>query len=324
MTFFVILIALFLAMNVGANNTAAEMEAAYRAGVRTKKEALVLIAVFVILGAIIVGLPVVKTLGGGLVPQRTFKAYFYIVFVVMAVAAVFDFISNIFKISIPTSYAIVSSIAAVGLYYKSLSVDKSLMILKWWIVSPIVVFIVVFLVGKFLNLKFIKSLGKLKTRGKVKALLGAMLSFSGCYVAFAGGANGAAKAMGPVVAAGMIDNRWGVLLGGVGIAAGALIFGKIALEAGDREIAEIGFVRAILIEVICATVLLLASLDGIPLSVSVTVSSSLIGLGCADLGFRQSLRRHHAIRAGFIWFVVPLVSVGLTYFFLHTLGHIFK
>lgn len=324
MTFFVILIGLFLAMNVGANNTAAEMEAAYKSGVRTKKEALVLIAVFVILGAIIVGLPVVKTLGGGLVPQRTFKAYFYIVFVVMTVAAVFDFISNVFKISIPTSYAIVSSIAAVGLYYKSLSVDKSLMILKWWIVSPIVVFIVVFLVGKFLNLKFIKSLGKLKTRGKVKALLGAMLSFSGCYVAFAGGANGVAKAMGPVVAAGMIDDRWGVLLGGVGIAAGALIFGKTALETGDREIAEIGFVRAILIEVICATVLLLASLDGIPLSVSVTVSSSLIGLGCADLGFWQSLRRHHAVRTGFIWLVVPLASAGLTYFLLHTLSFIFK
>jgi phosphate/sulfate permease len=53
MMFLTVLIAIFLAMNVGANNAAAEMEAAYRTGVRTKKEAVALIAIFVILGAII-------------------------------------------------------------------------------------------------------------------------------------------------------------------------------------------------------------------------------------------------------------------------------
>ena len=324
MTLFAILIAMFLAMNVGANNTAAEMEAAYRRGIRTKKEALILIAIFVILGAIIAGLPVVKTLGSELVPQRTFKEYFYIVFVVMAVAAAFDFISNIFKVSIPTSYAIVCSIAAVGLYYKSLSIEESTMILKWWIISPIAAFVTAFIVGKFLNLKFIKPLFEREVSGRIKVLLGAMLTFSGCYVAFAGGANGAAKAMGPIVAAGIMDKRWGVLLGGAGIAAGVLIFGKSALETGDREIAEIGFVKAILIEVISATVLLLASFDGIPLSVSVTVSSSLIGLGCADLGFWQSLRKHHLIKTVLVWLVVPVASVGLTCSLLHILGLVLK
>ncbi len=74
MPFFIILIAVFLAMNVGANNAAAEMEAAYRTGVRTKKEALILISIFVILGAIISGLPVLKTLSEGIVPVRTFDA----------------------------------------------------------------------------------------------------------------------------------------------------------------------------------------------------------------------------------------------------------
>lgn len=319
-----ILIALFLAMNVGANNTAAEMGASYSSGVRTKKEALTLIAIFVILGAIIAGSPVLKTLGGELVAARSFKAYFYVIFVVMAVSAAFDFIWNIFRVSIPTSYAITCSIAAVGLYYNTLSSEIAVKILKWWLISPIVAFAAAFVMGKLLNLRLVKSPDPFKAGFKLRSLLGSMLSLSGCYVAFAGGANGVGKAMAPVLAAGFIDRPWSVLLGGMGMAVGALIFGKGALETGDKEMAQIGFVKATFVELICATVLLIASLRGIPLSVSVTVTSSLTGLGCADLGFLESARKHHLLRTFFIWLVVPLISIGLTYFLLHILTLILK
>ncbi|MDD4879157.1 MAG: inorganic phosphate transporter [Candidatus Omnitrophica bacterium] len=324
MPFFIILIAVFLAMNVGANNAAAEMEAAYRTGVRTKKEALTLIAIFVILGAIISGLPVLKTLSEGIVPIRTFKSYFYIVFVIMAVSAAYDFISGIFKVSIPTTYAIVSSIAAAGIYYESMDVEKYTDILIWWFLSPICIFVVAFAIGKLLNSKSAKGRRYLKEEKKGRALLGALLTFSGCYVAFAGGANGVGKAMAPVVAAGFIDTRWGVLIAGIGIAAGALIFGKAALETDEREMGEIGFVRAIIIELICATALLTASISGIPLSVSVTVTASLTGLGCADLGIMPSLKKHHIVRNLLMWLIVPFTSAWLTYLLLHLLTVILK
>lgn len=324
MPFFIVLIAVFLAMNVGANNAAAEMEAAYRTGVRTKKEALILIAIFVILGAIIFGLPVLKTLSEGIIPIRTFKSCFYIVFVVMAVSAAYDFVSSIFKVSIPTTYAIVSSIAAVGIYYDTMAAERYVDILVWWFLSPILAFGIAFIIGKILNLKAVKDFHRLKAEGKMKAILGAMLSFSGCYVAFAGGANGVGKAIAPVVAAGFIDTRWGILIAGVGIAVGALIFGKVALETDEREMGEIGFVRAIFIELICATALLVASINGIPLSVSVTVTASLTGLGCADLGIKQSLKKHHIIRNLVMWLIVPFTSAWLTYFLLHFLKIILK
>ena len=324
MTFFIILIAVFLAMDVGGNNAAAEMEAAYRTGVRRKKEAIALIAIFVILGAIISGLPVLKGLSGGLVPIRTFKSYFYIVFVVMAVAAAYDFIASAFKVSIPTTYAIVSSIAAVGIYYETLNANFYVDILVWWFLSPIAAFCAAYAVGKFLNLKVVKYFHFLKEESKVKTSLGAMLTFSGCFVAFAGGANGVGKAMAPIVAAGFLDTGWAVLIGGAGIAAGAVIFGKSALETGDRELGEIGFVRAIFIELICATVLLLGSINGIPISVSVTVGAALTGLGCADLGVKASVRKHHFFRMVSMWVVVPFTSAWLTYFLLHLLKVILK
>ncbi len=327
MVFFYILIALFLAMNVGANNTAAEMGAAYGSGIRTRKEAITLIAIFVILGAIISGSAVMKTLGAGtgaLVGDRPFKLFFYVIFVFMAVSAAFDFISSIFKVSIPTSYAIVSCIVAIGLYYNTLAVDKALVILKWWGISALAAFVAAFILGKILHFKFAKSLSGLKESGRARTVLGALLTFSGCFVAFAGGANGAAKAMGPLVAVGITTVSWGLLLGGAGIAAGALIFGKTALEHSDKEITEIGLVKAILIEMICGAVLLSASFNGIPVSVSVAVSSGLMGMGCADMGFFQSLRKHHFVRTCFIWLAVPVASMGLTYFLLHILSVILK
>ncbi len=307
-------------MNVGANNSASEMAAAYKAGVRTRKEALILIAVFVVLGAIIAGSPVVKTLGGDLVPARSFKAYFYVIFVVMAVSAAFDLISRV-RTTVPTTYAIVSSIAAVGIYYKTISVDTCLKILTWWIISPLAAFLAAFILGNVLHFKFSRSLNETKQDNKkFRLFLGAALTFSGCLVAFAGGANGAGKALGPLVAYGVIDKPWAVLLGGAGIAAGALIFGAGALETGEKEITEIGFVKAILIECICAAVLLLASFKGVPVSVSVTVTSSLMGLGCADSGFFQSAKSHRLIRTCLIWFIVPISSAVFTYFILHFLG----
>lgn len=324
MTFFAVLIAVFLAMNVGANNSSAEMGAAYGAGVRTKKEALTLIAIFAILGAIIAGLPVVKTLGGGLVPERTFKAHFYIIFVVMAVASLFDFLANLFKTPIPTTHAMVCSIVGVGLYYKSLSVQKFLTIVSWWVISPIIAFVLAYIVGKYLYFRVLHYLSGLQSADEIKALLGAILTFSGCYVAFSGGANGAAKAMGPVVAAGIVDLRWGVLLGGAGISIGALLFGGGVLETVGKGITEIGVVRAIFVEFICATIVFLASLSGIPVSISETVTSSVIGLSCAKSGFKQTARNQHVIRIGFFWLGVPLASIGFTYFLLHALNSIFK
>ena len=63
-----IILSTFLALNIGANNSAAAMATAYGAGVRTKREAVILIAIFAVFGALLAGAPVVETLGKGIVP----------------------------------------------------------------------------------------------------------------------------------------------------------------------------------------------------------------------------------------------------------------
>lgn len=58
-----IVLSTFLALNIGANNSAASMATAYGAGARSKREALILIAVFALIGSLVAGAPVIKTMG---------------------------------------------------------------------------------------------------------------------------------------------------------------------------------------------------------------------------------------------------------------------
>ena len=65
-----VIFCLALAVNVGGNNSAAEMGPAFGAGVRSKKEAVLLIAIFSIMGAILAGGHVVQTVGVTLSPLQ--------------------------------------------------------------------------------------------------------------------------------------------------------------------------------------------------------------------------------------------------------------
>ncbi|MCZ7363092.1 MAG: inorganic phosphate transporter, partial [Candidatus Methanoperedens sp.] len=63
------LVAVFMGINIGGNNAAAAMGAAYGAKARTKYQAVVLIGIFSFLGAVLSGGEVIKTLGKGILPS---------------------------------------------------------------------------------------------------------------------------------------------------------------------------------------------------------------------------------------------------------------
>ena len=89
-----------------------------------------------------------------------------------------------------------------------------------------------------------------------------------------------------------------------------------------KKITDIGIVRAILVEATCATIILIASLAGIPVSLGETVTSGIIGLGCAKSGFAATFRNEHVMRIWLFWISGPFFAFGLT-FLLLSLGHWF-
>lgn len=303
----------FLALNVGANNSGVSFGAAYGAGARTKKEALILISIFVLLGAIISGAPVIETMGKSIVPDTVLSSQMGLVLIVLLISIFFITWANILKIPVATTHAIVCAIAGVGLYMKALDTDKLLEVVGWWVVTPLIAFTINFLLGKYLYFKTLKFLTDRYSEGSIFKIFSIFLTISGAFVAFSAGANNSANAAGPLVGMGLMTSTTGALLAGIGMSIGALLFGGRVLETVGKEIAEICILRAVSVELIAGTLILLASIKGIPVSLAEIITSGIIGFSCALHGFKETFDNKHVIRIGFFWLVVPFIAIGVSF-----------
>ncbi|ASJ16664.1 phosphate permease [Thermococcus chitonophagus] len=112
------------------------------------------------------------------------------------------------------------------------------------------------------------------------------------YVALAHGANDVANAIGPVAAVYTIATmgmagakvpvpRWILALGGLGIAIGVATYGYRVMETVGKKITELTNTRGFTIDFSAATVVLIASWLGMPISTTHTVVGAVIGVGLA-------------------------------------------
>ena len=112
-----------------------------------------------------------------------------------------------------------------------------------------------------------------------------------CYVAFSHGANDVANAIAPV--AGILPLAQGELtltaqiptellaLGGIGIAAGCLTWGRKVMKTVGGRITSLTNTRGFSVDFGAATTVLVASKIGLPISTSHTVVGAVIGVGLA-------------------------------------------
>ena len=112
------------------------------------------------------------------------------------------------------------------------------------------------------------------------------------YVALAHGANDVANAIGPVAAVYAVASmglsgmkvpvpRWILAMGGLGIAVGVATYGYRVMETVGKRITELTNTRGFTIDFSAATVVLVASWLGMPISTTHTVVGAVIGIGLA-------------------------------------------
>ncbi len=310
----IIVLSGFLALNIGANNSAASMATSYGAGVRSKRQAVWLIAIFAVLGAIIAGAPVVETIGKGIVPAETLSSDIGFILIILLLGIGFIAWANVARTPIATTHAIVCAIVGIGLYTQTLDYDSFFRVLKWWIVAPIVAWIINFVVAKFFYFKIVHYLASNFPEKKVNKILTVLITISGTFIAFSGGANNSANAIGPIVSLGIIDSFPGAILAGIAMGVGAILLGGRVLETLGKKITEICIIRAISVEFTAAIIILLASIYGIPVSIAEIVTAGVVGFSCAQHGFGETARNSHVVKIGFFWFVVPIIAVGVSYY----------
>jgi len=306
-------VALFMGLNIGGNNAAAAMGAAYGAKVRTKYQAVLLIGVFSLLGAMFSGGEVIKTLGSGILPKGTILLDGAIVAV--GAAGVTVFLANVLRIPVSTSQAAVGAVVGIGFFYGASRINTPLLgyIVSWWVVTPILAWLLAYLMGKYLYTNVLIWLADhAESEASIRKSLNVLLTFSGCYVAYSAGANNAANAVGPFVGAGVIPSFYGAVFGGIAIGFGALLMGGRVLDTVGNEICELCVIRAAFVEITSAIIVHVASILGVPVSLGEIVAAGVIGIGCANSGM-HIVKSDTVKKIVIAWVVSPLLAGTLAF-----------
>lgn len=312
---FLTILVVFFALNMGASGIAPSFASTYGGRLIKKKNALVLFAIFVILGAVTLGKNVTLTLGKGLLPQEFVS--FNVAFVILGAATVGLFLANILKIPQSTSQVTVGAILGAGMYFKHLNQKTFfLKILPMWIILPLLSYVLTWLIYRKIyppehdNLHIYQKLFANEKKLKVSALV------ASCYVAFAIGTNNVGNAVGPLFGAGILGVNLGLILVSPVFGVGALALGKGTLETAGKEIVPLGLFSSTLVSFVTATLLIFASLLGIPQSLVQLNILSIFAVSCLKNGHRCTLNQRLTKKTFLIWVVTPLISLALSYLLL--------
>ncbi|MFB3883394.1 MAG: anion permease [Armatimonadota bacterium] len=302
-----------LAVNIGANNSAAEMGPAYGAGARSRKQALLLIAIFCTAGAALAGGRVLQNVGKGLVGEHTLAATPVAALIAVVVAQGLILLANVFKVPLSTAHVVVGAMIGLGLYFGSVNIPIAAAMVTWWVATPLVSLASCFLLGRIAYPGLVRAVGNLRSEQKVYRALNWSLTVSGCWMAFAAGSNSLAKAMGPAVGAGALSSHQAAAFGGLGMAAGALLFGRGLLNTVGKEITKMCPICASLVELVSATTVFTASRFGMPVSLAEIVTCGVIGFSLASKGLKETAGNRHVRRMALLWPMAPVASAGLAF-----------
>lgn len=127
----------------------------------------------------------------------------------------------------------------------------------------------------------------------VEKVFAVLMVVTACAMAFAHGSNDVANAIGPVAAVvGVVQSGgevaqksalpvWVLILGGGGIVAGLLMYGKHVIATVGKHITELTPSRGFACELSAATTVVLASGTGLPISTTHTLVGAVLGVGLA-------------------------------------------
>jgi len=168
----------------------------------------------------------------------------------------------------------------------------------------------------------------------VERVFGVLMVVTACAMAFAHGSNDVANAIGPVAAiigivqsGGEIAQKsilpiWVLILGGAGIVAGLLMYGRRVMATVGKNITELTPSRGFAATLAAATTVVIASGTGLPISTTHTLVGAVLGVGLARGIGALNL---NVVRTIFLSWIVTLPAGALmSILFFFTLKGIFS
>lgn len=299
---------LFLGWALGANDSANVFGTAVSSRMIKYSTAITLTAIFVLAGALLQGREGMETLSG--LTEQSVKT----AFVVSLAAAITVTIMTIFKLPISTSQSVVGAIIGVGIMQSSLELDGLLKVVICWIGTPIGGLIISF----FLYYLFLYLLKLFNPSIFIEdSLIRAGLVISGCYGAYALGANNVANVTG-VYVGNLLTPFMATLIGGASIAFGALTFSKNVMKTVGKSIVKLDAFSAFITVLAHSLTVHIYALIGVPVSTSQAIVGAVLAIGL--IKGTQTVQFSTLFKVFFGWMLTPVVSLGLSitiYFLMH-------
>lgn len=302
-----ITVAIF-AMSMGASNLAPSFTPLFGAGLIKHKQAVLWFTLFVLAGAVFAGHKVVNTIGREIIPVEFMRLEVVIVILIAAVAGLI--IANVLRVPESTSWTTVFAISGVGFGLQKINTATLFRIVPFWLILPILGFVLTYFIYKivypprFSNLRLYQVLFNNEKKMRVLAFV------SCCYIAFAAGANNVANAVGPLAGAGLINPVLGLALVALLFGLGGLFFGKRIMKTLGNDIVPLGLISSSLVGFVTASLLLFASLMGIPQSLVQLSALSIMAIGVVK--HERHIFKEAASRRIFLtWLITPILSFGL-------------
>ena len=288
---------IFLGWSLGANDAANIFGTAVSSRMLRFGTAAALAAAFVMAGALISGQAVIETLQG-----LTRYSLENAVIASVAAALTVTFMT-LLRLPVSTSQAVVGAIIGIGVLTGNLNLEGLGKVVVCWVGTPVgaaLFAVLIYNIGGFLYNR--SRLNLFET----DILLRTGLVVSGCYGAYAIGANNVANVTAVFVGAGLIDVFQAALIGGTSIALGIVTFSRPVMETVGKKLVRLDPFSALTVVISLALTVHFYTLVGVPVSTSQAVIGAVLGIGLVKGVNTVSPKILGQILLG--WLVTPLVA----------------
>ena len=296
----------YVGWNIGANDTANCIGTTVGCGLISFKKAAILVAAFAIIGALLQGQHVMKTISKGIVSG---ELDYLAVCVVLICSGFFVTLATFYRIPTSTSQAIVGGVVGIGSAVGAeVNFGKFMLIAESWILCPLLVMALSFGLMHLIAL-ILRSFGSRTVL--FQHAFGWMAICSACYVAYSMGANNAGNAVGPIANLNIFSPTLLLLIGGISIAAGAITFGKKVADTVGKGITILDIPGAFVAQVSSAFGMHLFSFFGIPVSTSSAIVGAVVGVGLVKGARAISKKTIVTILVG--WVMTPTLAGSFSF-----------
>jgi PiT family inorganic phosphate transporter len=298
-----------LGWSLGANDAANVFGTAVSTRMVRWRNAALLTALFVILGAWLQGRVGVHTVSTLTVqtPGAAATAVFAAALTVALLTAL--------RLPVSTSQAVVGSIIGVGLIKGELNTSGLTKVILCWLGTPIGAILLYVLLYGFSNWLIRTLRLSIFTMDSVQRV---GLVLAGCYGAYALGANNVANIAGPLVQSGAVGVDHAVIIGATSIAAGVVMLSKPVMLTVGRGIAKLDGLSALLVVLAASATVHIYAFIGVPVSTSQAAVGAVLGIGLVRGLQVIHWRTLRNVLLG--WLGTPVIAVAcaaLIYFLSH-------